>query len=405
MIPEQFRHIKISDFEYILDEGRIAQTPLPERDQSKLLEYKDGQIQHYTFKQLPDLLPASARLVVNNAKVIPARLFFYRATGARIEVFLLEPAGEAVTPEQALAKTFDCTWNCMIGNLKKWRPKEVLSLTLDINGKAIQLNATLENHDNQVVKLSWGENIPFSSLLDHIGNMPLPPYIKRKAVEADESAYQTVFASQNGAVAAPTAGLHFTQSVFQDLASKNIEKTEVTLFVGAGTFAPVNVEVMADHPMHAEIISVGKQQLQELMNEQLRIAVGTTSLRTLESLYWMAVKLHHKQIDPFFVDKMYPYQFIDLPLKWEEAIEILLDYLGKNQLQSITGKTAIMIMPGYKFASVKALVTNFHFPKTTLMMLVAAFIGDDWQKVYHEALAKDYRFLSYGDSSLLWLKA
>jgi S-adenosylmethionine:tRNA ribosyltransferase-isomerase len=403
MIPEKFLTIKLSQFDYLLPEERIAQKPLEKRDESKLLVYNKGEILNLSFQNLPELLPANSHLVLNNAKVIPARLNFYRATGAKIEVFLLEPESPFNQMELALRVTDKCVWKCMIGNLKRWKNDEILTLNLNNKGNEIFLKARLFSEEKQLVELSWEGNLPFSTILDLAGKTPLPPYIKRDAEISDLSSYQTVFAKQEGAVAAPTAGLHFSEKVLEKIKEKQIETTEVTLYVGAGTFAPVNVESMVDHEMHAEMISVTAESIEELLSDKVRVAVGTTSLRTLESLYWIGVKMYRNEPEPLTIEKLYPYQYSSLPLTWSESMIVLKNYMHQMHLFSIAAKTGIMIMPGYKFTSVKALITNFHYPNTTLMMLVAAFIGDDWQKVYKNALDNDYRFLSYGDSSLLWL--
>lgn len=403
MIPEKFLTIKLSHFDFLLPEERIAQKPLEKRDESKLLVYKEGKITNHVFNEINELLPTNSQLVLNNAKVIPARLNFYRATGAKIEVFLLEPESPFTQMELALRVSDKCIWQCMIGNLKRWKEDEILTLNLKNQGHEILLKAKLFSKEKQLVELSWEGNLPFSTILDLAGKTPLPPYIKRDAEISDLSSYQTVFAKQEGAVAAPTAGLHFSEDVLEKLKKKQIETTEVTLYVGAGTFAPVNVEAMVDHEMHAEMISVSAETIEELLKDKLRIAVGTTSLRTLESLYWMGVKMHRKEPNSLTIEKLYPYQFSILPITWEESMKELKNYLQQMNLNVITAKTAIMIMPGYQFTSVKALITNFHYPNTTLIMLVAAFIGEDWQKVYKNALEHNYRFLSYGDSSLLWL--
>lgn len=413
MIPEKFLNIRLSDFDYLLPEERIAQNPLEKRDESKLLVYKEGKISNLTFKELPELLPVNSQLILNNAKVIPARLNFYRNTGAKIEIFLLEPESPFTQMELALRVKEKCVWQCMIGNLKRWKDDEILNLNLENT----VLNAKLISREKQLVQLSWDSDLPFSSILEQAGKMPLPPYIKREAKISDSESYQTIFAKQEGAVAAPTAGLHFSNDILKQLKEKLIKTSEVTLYVGAGTFAPVNVERMVEHQMHAEMISVTLETIDQLLEENVRIAVGTTSLRTLESLYWIGVKLHlneiqdstiqlHKtngQNEPFEIEKLFPYKFTNPPITWNESLGTLKKYMRQMNLEIITAKTAIMIMPGYKFTSVKGLITNFHYPNTTLIMLVAAFIGDDWQKVYKNALENNYRFLSYGDSSLLWL--
>ncbi len=419
MIPEQFKSIKLSDFDYLLPEVYIAQKPLEKRDESKLLVYENGNISHNIFKNIPELLPENSRLILNNAKVIPARLHFYKTTGARIEVFLLEPESPFTQMELALRVTDKCVWQCMIGNLKRWKEEEILFLNLEGIEGEIELRAILISREKQLVELSWNCGLSFSTILDLAGKTPLPPYIKREAETADLESYQTVFAKEEGAVAAPTAGLHFSKEVLNELLKKQIKTSEVTLYVGAGTFAPVMTETMVEHEMHAEMISVTKETITELLEENVRIAVGTTSLRTLESLYWIGVKIFKNEIEdstiqlnkkhktngqnePLIIEKLYPYNFSKPPLSWNESLEIVLNYMTKMEIGILMAKTAIMIMPGYKFISVKGLITNFHYPNTTLIMLIAAFIGEDWRQVYKEGLANNYRFLSYGDSSLLF---
>jgi len=404
MIPEKLRKIKLSDFDFALNEEAIAQNPLAERDTSKLLEYKDGKIIHSQFKNLPQLLPVNSRLILNNAKVIPARLKFYKTSGAKIEVFLLEPRSPFTQFELAFNVKGNCVWQCMIGNLKRWKEDEILSKNLKNGSIELELTAQLISRENQLVKLSWKDYIPFSEILDLAGKTPLPPYIKRQAELKDAESYQTVFAKEQGAVAAPTAGLHFSEKVFQDLRSKEIETTQLTLFVGAGTFAPVIVENMIDHDMHEEMISVSAESIQQLLTKNIRIAVGTTSLRTLESLYWIGVKIHNGEQDPLKIEKLYPYTIKHPTLTWIESLQCVKEYMSTQSLDRLLAKTAILIMEGYEFKSVNALITNFHFPNTTLIMLIAAFVGEDWKKIYKEALDNNYRFLSYGDSSLLWRK-
>lgn len=399
----ELKHIRIKDYDYELPDSFIAQNPLKTRDEAKLLIYRQGEIEHSIFNKLPKLLPHHSRLVLNNAKVIPARLQFYRATGAKIEVFLLEPKKPFPQIELALAVKDHCIWQCMIGNLKKWKDDEILTIVLKNEECEITLEAKLYDREKQWVELSWEGGLPFTEILQLAGKLPLPPYIKREANKNDETTYQTVFAKEEGAVAAPTAGLHFSKAVFSELALKEINQTDVTLYVGAGTFAPVSVENMLEHDMHAEIISVSIEAIDELLEENYRIAVGTTSLRTLESLYWIGVKLFNKDKEPFIIEKLYPYSDFEIIISWNESLEQIKKYLTDTHQRILAAQTAIMIMPGYNFRSVKALITNFHHPKTTLIMLVAAFIGDDWKKVYQSAIENNYRFLSYGDSSLLYL--
>lgn len=394
--------IKLSDFGYELPEEKIAQEPLEQRDASKLLVYRKGQITHEKFKDLDQFLTPNQHLVLNNAKVIPARLYFYRTSGAKIEIFLLEPLAPFTLMDRALLAKHKVTWQCMVGNLKRWKQEEILTIILEVNGTETKLKAKLISKELQTVELCWDTDLSFSEILERSGKTPLPPYIKRESELKDEQSYQTVFAKEEGAVAAPTAGLHFSEDVFIKLQAKGIMSSEVTLYVGAGTFAPVNSEFMVDHDMHSEMISVRQQWIVEILNANELVAVGTTSLRTMESLYWMGVKLSEKTNEPFFLEKLYPYTFSNPPLTWKESLNVLLEYMKRHDLDVLQGSTALMIIPGYTFMSAKGLITNFHFPSTTLIMLVAAFIGDDWKKVYEEALLNNYRFLSYGDSSLLW---
>lgn len=398
------QRIKLSDFDYVLPEGNIAQEPLEKRDSSKLLVYRNGNICHENFQDLDRFLSPQQHLVVNNAKVIPARLFFYRASGAKIEIFLLEPLTPYTVMDRALMAKSKVTWQCMVGNLKRWKQDEILSTLIFENGKETKLFAKLISRESPTVELTWDSDESLSEILERWGKTPLPPYIKRESDKKDEQSYQTVFAKEAGAVAAPTAGLHFSESVFNKLRAKGIQNSEVTLYVGAGTFAPVNTEYMVDHDMHSEMISVSLSGLKEILNAKELVAVGTTSLRTLESLYWMGVKLSERSQEPFILEKLYPYTFSIPPLSWKESLTLLVNYMADQEIVVIQAATALMILPGYSFMSSKAIITNFHFPNTTLIMLVAAFIGDDWKKVYEEALLNNYRFLSYGDSSLLWRK-
>ncbi|NUM30792.1 MAG: S-adenosylmethionine:tRNA ribosyltransferase-isomerase [Bacteroidetes bacterium] len=393
MIPEQFKNIKISDFDFAFQESCIAQKPLTNRDESRLLHYKNGKIKHLKFKNLPQILNSNNHLILNNAKVIPARLNFYRKSGAKIEIFILEPENSVNTVEKALSDYNSSVWKCMIGNLKKWKINEVLSTKVN----DIKIEASLISEQNQIVKFMWNDNFSFGEIIELAGKTPLPPYIKRESDENDKITYQTVFAKNPGAVAAPTAGLHFTEKILLEISKKNICTDEITLYVSAGTFAPVKTVKLVDHAMHAEMFSVSKNTIENLKNSKHRIAVGTTSLRTLESLYWIGVKLLKNEENPLFIEKLYPYFFSKLPYSWIESLEAITLFIHENSNNDILAKTEIMIMPGYNFSSVNGLITNFHYPNTTLIMLVAAFIGKDWQKVYKTAIEQNYRFLSYGD--------
>lgn len=393
--------INISDFTYTLPEERIAKFPLTERDQSKLLVYsKDGIISHQQFKNIVDLLPEGSLMVFNDTKVIPARLQFQKESGAQIEIFLLSPEKPSPLLQLAMESTSECTWSCTVGNLKRWNEATVLQKDLGFT----LLSAQLIDREKQKVKFSWTNHVSFAKVVEAFGETPLPPYLKRKAEESDKQRYQTVYSHYEGAVAAPTAGLHFTPKLLKDLESKSIHSSFVTLHVSAGTFQPVKTENALEHAMHNEQIVVSQKTIEQLLHQQKRIIpVGTTSMRTVESLYWMGVNLLTAKENPFVVTQKTPYEKeITTPAK--ESLQTLLDYLQKNKEDTIIGHTSIYIHPDYQFRMCEALITNFHQPGSTLILLVAAFVGDDWKKIYQEALNNQYRFLSYGDSSLLWKK-
>lgn len=399
-----FNQIHLSDYWYTLPDEKIAKYPLAKRDQSKLLVYKGkpGTIAHESFINIADHLPPDASLFFNNTKVIPARLLFHKATGATIEIFLLEPkkpSTEIATTMLAQGKT---SWYCMIKNLKKWKHDEILIRSLMHHGEPIAIKAHLDDPVNQIVSLEWDSPIPFAKLLEILGEVPLPPYLKRKAEETDKQTYQTVYSEKDGAVAAPTAGLHFTQEVLGAIRDKGIETHFLTLHVSAGTFQPIKEETVTKHPMHAEQMVVSRANVLAISQAKRIIAVGTTSLRTLESLYWFGVKLMLQGEGPFVIEKLMPYEYetAQLPTK-EASMQAILTYMEKKQLDTISGQTSIFIFPGYQFRICDGLITNFHQPGSTLILLVAAFVGQDWSKIYSEALSNDYRFLSYGDSSLL----
>ncbi len=380
--------IDLKDYHYSLPEEKIAKFPLKDRTSSKLLVYESGKISHRHFKHLGDHLPADSLLVFNDTKVIPARLIFQRATGARIEVFLLEPT----TPsnyEQSMSAKGQCTWHCMIGNSKRWKEDE-------ITVPEIGLRAT---RNKEAVTFRWEDDQTFSEILEKAGKIPLPPYINREVSEDDKDTYQTVYSKHEGAVAAPTAGLHFTDELLDEIKAKGIKEDFLTLHVSAGTFQPIKAETVDEHPMHREQIIVTKQNVQHLLAHDTVIPVGTTSLRTLESLYWYGAKLLTGETD-FFIPKLLPYEHPTPPTK-EESLQAVLAYMERAQVDTIIGHTEIFIFPGYAFRICSGLVTNFHLPGSTLILLVAALIGEDWRTVYDEALSKDYRFLSYGDSSVL----
>lgn len=415
------RHIRIKDYDYPLPDDRIAKFPLAERDHSKLLLYRHGEVTDDLFCHLPDYLPSGALMVFNNTRVIQARIHFRKSTGALIEVFLMEPAMPADYDRMFLTRGH-CAWLCMVGNLKKWK-EGTLTRAFSIRGHDFTLRATRRTSvggesdahtsggTNYWVDFDWdSDEVTFSEILEAVGELPIPPYLNRAAQESDKTTYQTVYSKVKGSVAAPTAGLHFTPAVLADIDSRGITRDEVTLHVGAGTFKPVKSEEIEGHEMHSEYIVVHRHTLQHLLEHQCRaVAVGTTSVRTLESLYYMGVfTLHHPDADEgdLHVAQWEPYDngreggLVD-GISPSEAIAALLAWLDRNGLEALHASTQIIIAPGYEYKMVKALVTNFHQPQSTLLLLVSAFLHGDWRKVYDYALAHEFRFLSYGDSSLL----
>ncbi|GAB2607298.1 S-adenosylmethionine:tRNA ribosyltransferase-isomerase [Belliella aquatica] len=395
--------LQLSDYEYTLPEEKIAKFPLEKRDASNLLHFKDGEIEHLKFNQLPELIPAGSLMVFNNTKVIPARLIFQRSTGAKIEIFLLKPVAPTSVINEVMIKTDTVSWECMIGNLKKWKAGEILSGEVIYLNQRIQLNAALIDQENRIVKFTWSEEVPFVSIVEASGEVPLPPYLNRKPTEDDKPRYQTVYSKNEGAVAAPTAGLHFTDEVLQKLIDNDVKEEFLTLHVGAGTFQPIKTENITEHNMHSEQVVVGIDTIKSISKHKNKlIAVGTTSMRSLESLYWFGVKLIREEGEEFLIPKLYPYQqFEELPSRIE-SFEKILDFMKSNNLKEVTGSTEIFIMPGYNFRVCDGLVTNFHQPGSTLILLIAAFTKKYWTKIYQDALDNNYRFLSYGDSSLLW---
>ncbi len=398
--------IQIEDYNYPLPDDRIAKFPLGQRDKSKLLIYKHGAIEEKTFDSLPQQIPADSLIIFNNTKVIQARLHFNKSTGAKIEIFCLEP----IAPNDynlSFQSTKNCSWLCMVGNAKKWKDGD-LCKTITVGSSEVNLKARkIEQAGNsQIIEFSWdNDNIIFADILDAIGELPIPPYLNRKTEESDKNTYQTVYSKIKGSVAAPTAGLHFTPEVFSALADKGVKCREVTLHVGAGTFQPVKSERIADHDMHTEFISVEKSLVQNLIDHKGPIiAVGTTSVRTLESLYYIGYTLlmnKDSEQDNLKVSQWQPYSNNEEKPSAKESLGALMAYLEKNNLEQLHSATQIMIAPGYKFNIVNAVVTNFHQPKSTLLLLISALIGEDWKRVYEYALHNDFRFLSYGDSSLL----
>mgnify|MGYP001119050454 FL=1 len=397
--------IRIEEFNYPLPDERIAKFPLNKRDESKLLVYRNGKIDEAVFKQLSDYLPQGSMLVYNNTRVIQARMLFQKETGAQIEVFCLEPV---IPHDYALVfqQTESCSWLCLVGNLKKWK-EGALHKTIRMDDKEVVLSAERikTTGDSHLVRFSWNNpQVTFAELLDGAGILPIPPYLHRETRESDLQTYQTVYSKIKGSVAAPTAGLHFTPEVLAGLDAKGFTREEVTLHVGAGTFKPVKSEVIGDHEMHTEFISVRRSAIENIRTNLGRIiAVGTTSVRTLESLYYMGRTLVNNPdatSEELVVTQWTPYHETE-EVTAHEALTALLDYLDRNQTDTLLSATQIMIAPGYEFKIVKGIITNFHQPKSTLLLLISAFVNGNWKSIYNYALDNDFRFLSYGDSSLL----
>ena len=421
------KEIHISDYSYALPDERIAKFPMAERDHSKLLLYRHGEVGEDVFYNLPQYLPTGALMVMNNTKVIQARLHFRKVNvrgehlGALIEVFLLEPAQPA-DYEQMFQQTERCQWLCLVGNLKKWKEGP---LTLEHGPLTIQAVRKGEVGTSQLIEFQWTGGCSFAEVIDAIGELPIPPYLNRATQESDKTTYQTVYSKIKGSVAAPTAGLHFTQRVLQDVDARGIEREEVTLHVGAGTFKPVKSATIGEHPMHTEYIAVRRHTIERLIaHDGNAIAIGTTSVRTLESLYYMGLKvLANPDVaeEELHVSQWEPYESEKLKVKSEEfltpegmseqarrtaasamdALQALLAWMDRHGLTVLHSSTQIIIAPGYDYKIVKMLVTNFHQPQSTLLLLVSAFVHGDWHRIYDYALAHDFRFLSYGDSSLL----
>ena len=398
------RHIRISDYNYPLPDERIAKFPIARRDHSKLLVYRHGEVSDDVFYHLPDYLPSGALMVFNNTKVIQARMHFRKDTGALIEVFLLEPA-EPSDYELMFQTTGHCAWYCLVGNLKKWKEGS-LTREIEIKGQKVVVSATRGpiHGTSHRIDFSWDGDLSFAELIDAMGELPIPPYLNRETQESDKTTYQTVYSKIKGSVAAPTAGLHFTPEVLADLDAHGIEREELTLHVGAGTFKPVKSEEIEGHEMHTEYISVRRDTIRKLIaHHGQAIAVGTTSVRTLESLYYMGLKVMQNpdlSEEQLHVSQWEPYG-ISNAVTAVTALESLLSWMDAHDLDVLHSSTQIIIAPGYDYKIVKMLVTNFHQPQSTLLLLVSAFVKGDWHKIYDYALAHDFRFLSYGDSSLL----
>ena len=394
----------IADFNYLLPDERIAKYPLPERDHSKLLVYRGGEVSEDRFYNVGDYIAPSALLIYNNTRVIQARLEFRKPTGARIEVFCLEPL-EPHDYQLSLTSTTGCTWKCMVGNAKKWHDEPV---SLQAGGFTLRAYKEQVLGNTFAVRFEWdGEGVSFAEILDAAGELPIPPYLNRKTEASDLKTYQTVYSRIKGSVAAPTAGLHFTQNVLDDLHRRGIETDEVTLHVGAGTFLPVKTADANEHTMHTEIIAVPRETIAHIQTKLGKIvAVGTTSMRTLESLYFIGCQLRnidkseYQYSDEIHVDQFEPYGK-EYTLSTREALQAILDYLDATGQQTLHAETQIMIKPGYTFRVVDQLITNFHQPQSTLLLLVSAFVGGDWRTIYDYALSHGFRFLSYGDSSIL----
>ncbi len=396
------RHISINDFDYPLPDERIAKFPLKRRDSSKLLVYRNGTIDERRFTDIGDCLPEGSMFVFNNTKVVRARLVMHKASGARIEVFCLEPHVPA-DYERAFAVRGECEWSCIVGNLKKWKEGEVF-IHFDFEGRGVTLAAEITERGTRehIVRFRWDAEMTFGQLLEYLGRIPIPPYLNRESEEIDNSRYQTVYSRFEGSVAAPTAGLHFTEELIDSLRGRGFRFGEVTLHVGAGTFLPVKAEDAAEHPMHTEHFDVTLRTVEKLIaNYGKIVAVGTTSVRTLESLPALAWRIRNGQPLDEVIGQ---WELYDIPEEFsgEEALHTLAEHMRANGLDKIKAATQIMITPlGFRFRIVRMIVTNFHQPKSTLLLLVSAYVGDDWHRIYDYALAHDFRFLSYGDSSLL----
>lgn len=416
------KNIHISDFDYNLPDERIAKFPLKERDHSKLLIYNHGQVSEDIFYNITKHLPKGALMVFNNTRVIQARIHFRKSTGALIEVFLMEPA-DPTDYELMFQTTGHCAWLCMVGNLKKWKDGP-LERDFEINGQKLTLTVTMDRSrtteksggTNYWVNFDWDNpSVSFAEILDAVGELPIPPYLNRKTEDSDKTTYQTVYSKIKGSVAAPTAGLHFTEKVLHDIDDYGIQRDELTLHVGAGTFKPVKSEEISGHNMHTEYIVVHRHTFERLLAHDCKaIAVGTTSVRTLESLYYMGVKLvtnpdateeelHVNQWEPYDL----PHNDEGLvivdgkPVSVRQSIQNILDYLDRDNLEALHSSTQIIIAPGYTYKIVKILVTNFHQPQSTLLLLVSAFVHGDWRRIYDYALGHGFRFLSYGDCNLI----
>lgn len=404
---EQGHELLLKDYMFDLPDERIAKYPLEQRDQSKLLVYKEGVIKHTQFCQISHELPDSSFLVFNDTKVIPARAHFKKVTGAVVELLFLQPELPSRTIQEAMLIKKSCVWQCMVGNKKRWKEGESLQTTVQIGKDSVVVTVAYANYALNHIAIEWSdEQYTFLDVISALGSIPLPPYLNRDTEKGDEVTYQTVYAKNKGAVAAPTAGLHFTEAVFQQLAVKGIQHDFLTLHVGAGTFQPIKVATVSEHTMHKEQVVYTRQLIANLLQHQANIvAVGTTSLRSLESLYWFGFLLIKEGANARFeIEKSLPYSCpIDQHPSAEESLKAILAYMDQHFIEELWGETGIFIYPGYDFKIVKGLITNYHQPGSTLVLLIAAFTKNRWREIYQEAFDHQYRFLSYGDSSLLWL--
>lgn len=406
MTPE---HINTRDFNYDLPDERVAQFPLDKRDDSKLLIFNaDCQINDAIFNEIADYLPEKSLLVFNETRVIRARLEFVKDTGARIEVFCLEPVAPYAEFSNALNVKYACSWRCLVGNAKKWKEKTLIN-TIDLNGVSVEFRASINKAetDSYIVDFSWDADVVFGEIIENLGHTPLPPYIKRSDMENDTNRYQTIYANTDGSVAAPTAGLHFTEDVLQRIGKRHIKTESVVLHVGAGTFKPMKGETVSSHEMHAETIIIKKHTIIQILQhlEGNIINVGTTTVRTMESMYWFGVKLlvdGFEKYDRLEVKQWDPYnKSYNCGITSKEALNALLEFMHRIHSTEISGSTQLMIVPGYTFHLTDILITNFHQPQSTLLLLVSAFTKGKWKEIYEHALYNKYRFLSYGDSCLL----
>jgi len=403
------KDLQIKDFSYNLPDDRIAKYPLANRDQSKLLIYKGEQISESVYQQIAKEIPENSLLLFNNTKVVEARILFQKETGATIEIFCLEPDDRYPDITSAMLQKGKVFWKCLVGGAKKWKEPQI-SKSILIGGRTIAFTAERREQiaDYYLIEFNWVDaDISFAEILHAAGLIPLPPYLNRAAETSDLDRYQTIYAKYDGSVAAPTAGLHFTEAVFEQLEAKNIERAYLTLHVGAGTFKPVKAEKIEGHEMHAEFIEVSVALIQKIISKLNKtiIPVGTTSMRTIESLYWLGVKTILRSdiaLSELVINQWDPYTLDSSSISASEALQALIVWMQKNELELLITKTQIIIAPGYSFKIAKALITNFHQPQSTLLLLVSALIGEEWKRVYEYAVENDFRFLSYGDGCLLW---